>query len=104
MVRVSLFAALAKGDPRDLPLPRQGHHLPHQAGQVVPLFDQGAPCRPHGGLGLRQHSLQPAQVFIAQGAVGGLIHIVGVSGALGVDIEHDPAVKAVGGSQTLHAF
>ena len=29
----------------------------HQTGQVVPLFDQGAPCRPHGRLGLRQHGL-----------------------------------------------
>ena len=51
-----------------------------------------------------QNGLQPTQVFIAQGAVGGLVHIVGVGGALGVDVEHDPAVKAVGGGKALHTF
>ena len=74
------------------------------AEQYKPIYHWFNTHRPHGRLGRRQHGLQPAQVFIAQGAVGGLVHIVGVGGALGVDIEHDPAVKAVGGSQTLHTF
>nr|DAU60885.1 MAG TPA: hypothetical protein [Caudoviricetes sp.] len=101
---VALLAAGAEGHPRDVALPRQGHHLPHQAGQIGPLFDEGAPCSPHGGLGLGQHGPQPAEVLVAEGAVGGLVHVVGVRGPLGVDVEHDPAVEAVGTGQTLHAL
>ena len=101
---VALFAAPAKGDPRDLPLPRQGHHLPHQAGQIVPLFDQRAPRCPHGGFGLGQNGFEPAQVFVTQGAVRHTVHIVRVGGALGIHVEHDPAVKAVGGGKALHTF
>ena len=104
MVGVALFAAPAKGDPRDLPLPRQGHHLPHQAGQIVPLFDQRAPRCPHGGFGLGQNGFEPAQVFVTQCAVRHTVHIVRVGGALGIHVEHDPAVKAVGGGKTLHTF
>ena len=104
VVGVALFAPLAKGDPRDVPLTGQGHHLPHQAGQIVPLLDQGAPCGPHGRLGLGEDGLEPAQILVAEGAVGGLVHIVGVGGALGVDVEHDPTVKPVGGGKALHTF
>ena len=63
--------------------PRQGNHLPHQAGQIVPLFNQSTPCGPHGGLGLGQHGLQPAEIFVAEGAVGRFVHVVGVGGPLG---------------------
>ena len=101
---MAFFAPLAKGDPRDVPLSCQGHHLPHQAGQVVPLFDQGAPCGPHGGLGLSQNGPQPAQVLVAEGAVRHPVHVVGVGGALGIYVEHDPAVKAVGVGQPLHTL
>ena len=101
---MSLFTAPAKGDPWNLPFPGQGDHFPHQAGQVVPLFDQGAPCRPHGGLGLGQNCPEPAQIFVTQGTVRHAVHIIWVGGALGIYIEHDPAVKAVGGSKTLHTF
>ena len=52
VVRVAFFAALAKGHPGNVLFPGQGHHLPHEAGQVIPLFDQGAPGGPHGGFGL----------------------------------------------------
>ena len=104
VVGVALLAPFAEGDPRDLPLTGQGHHLPHQAGQVIPLFNQGAPGRPHGRLGLGQHGPEPAQVLVAEGAVGDLVHVVGVGGTLGVDVEHDPAVEAVGIGQPFHAF
>ena len=104
MVGVSLFAALAKGDPGDILFPGQRHHLPHQSGQVVPLFDKGAPCRPHGGLGLCQHGTEPQKIFVTQGTVRAAVHVVGVGGTLGIDVEHDPAVKAVGVGKPLYAF
>ena len=34
----------------------------------------------------------------------GCVHIVGVGGTLGINVEHDPAVEPVGGGQPLHAF
>ncbi len=82
MMGMALFAPVAKGDHGNVLFPRQGHHLPHQAGQIVPLFDQGAPCGPHGGLGLGQHGPAASGDFRRRGCGRRFVHVVGAGGAL----------------------
>ena len=44
------------------------------------------------------------QILGVEGRVVGLFHVVRVRGPLGVDIEHEEAVKAVAQSDALHGL
>ena len=85
-------------------LPRQ-QHIPQTVGQVLPLFNNRAPCRPHHRM-LRkgQHIPERFQIFLVQQRVADLLHIVGRGRPLGVDVEHDEAVKPVPQGNALHGF
>ena len=108
MVRVSGLRPGAERQPLRMKLLADGEHFLERVEQVRPLFDQRAPRGPHGrpvaGCVLPEHVAEGRHVLLVQRAVEGRVHGVWVGRALGVDVEHDPAVEAVGTGQTLHAL
>ena len=102
---MALFADLPSAVP-DRPRFLSGfQHVQQAGGQVVPLFDDGPPGGPDGGmLANGQGVAESLQILGVEGRVVGLFHVVRVRGPLGVDIEHEEAVKAVAQSDALHGL
>ena len=82
-----------------------GNHVPDTGGQIVPLFDDGAPGRPDGRLSVLvegEDIVKGLHVLLVERLIAVLFHVVRVGGPLGVDVEHDKAVKAVVEGHPLH--
>ena len=105
VVGVALFRPLPGGVPgRPMGL-ADGNHVPDTGGQIVPLFDDGAPGRPDGGLSVLvegQNIVKGLHVLLVERLIAVLFHVIRVGGPLGVDVEHDKAVKAVVEGHPLH--
>ena len=108
MVRMPGLRPGAERQPLRVVFLADGEHFLERVEQVRPLFNQRAPRGPHGrpvaGRVLPEHVAERRHVLLVQRAVEGGVHGVRVGRALGVDVEHDPAVEAVGVGQTLDAL
>ena len=105
MVGVALFGDGTGAIPAGAVFFAQQQHIPDTVRKILPLFDDGTPGGPDGGL-IRngQHIPEGFQVFFVQGGVADLLHIVGRGGSLGIDVEHDETVEAVAMGDPLHGF
>ena len=102
---VALFGALSGGEPLCPPLMPQGDHVPDAGWQVVSLFNDGAPGGPHGGMARRvqgQGIVKGPHVLPVEGQVALRLHVIGPGGPLGIDVEHEEAVKPVVQGHTFH--
>ena len=100
MVGVPLLGAGPGAEPAGAVALAQLHHVPHAAGEIGAFFDHRAPGGPDGGpLAVcrrpRQEPGKGPHILPVQLLVALPIHVVGPGGPLGIDVEHDPAVKAV---------
>lgn len=81
---------------------------PNAFKEISPLFDDRAPCRPYGrcvpGFGQVQCIFKSFHIFGVQIGVARFFHVVGIGGALGIEIEHDKAVKSVEMRNALDGF
>ena len=85
----------------------QGDHIPDAGWQVISLFNDGTPGGPHGGPACcvqGQGIVKGPHVLPVEGRVAFRLHVVGPNGPLGVDIEHEEAVKPVVQGHPLHRF
>ena len=102
---MSLFGAFPGGVPSCPMGLANGDHIPDAGGQVIPLLNDGAPGCPDGGLGIGiegEHIVKGLHILPVEGLVAVGLHVVRVGGPLGIDVEHDEAVKAVVESHPLH--
>ena len=82
-------------------------HIVDAGGEVVPLFDNGAPSAPdRRGSGLVQGEgvSEGLQIFPVQILVIDLFHVIRIGGPLGVDVEHNEAVVAIVEGHPLHGL
>ena len=81
------------------------HHVAHTVPQIRAHFDDGSPCRPDGRtLRQRQYVIKRRHIFPMKGLIEGFLHMLRVGRALGIDIEHEKAVVAVGKRDALDRF
>ena len=102
---MSLFGFFSGGEPAGIAVLADGDHIPYTFGEIIPLLDDGAPCGPDGGracLVQREDVVKGLHIFGVEGLVVGHLHVVGVGGPLGIDVEHDEAVIAVAQCDALH--
>ena len=79
--------------------------IPDAFGKIGPLFNDRTPGSPHRGLFRQgQYITESLQVLFVEEAIADSLHGVRVGGPLGVDIEHEEAVKSVSQSDALHGF
>ena len=104
VVGVSRLGTSAKGYPPCAILFAHGDHIPQAIEEVGAFFNQRAPARPHGrGAAAKgKHVAKRRQVFLVQPLIAVPIQIVGDGGALGIDVHHHKAVKAVVFRDALH--
>ena len=84
------------------------YHIADAFEEVTPLFDDRAPCCPYGrripGFREGQRIFKGLTVFGVQIGVARFFHVIGVSGTLRIEIEHDKAVKSVEMGNALNGF
>ena len=71
-------------------------HIPDAVGKIFPLFDDGTPGSPDGGLfGNGQHIAEGLQILTVEKRIAAALHGIGVGCTLSVHIKHDKAIKIV---------
>ena len=102
---MALFAALSCAVPLSTVFLPHPDHVHKALGKVIPLFNDGAPGRPHRRL-LRngQHIAKGFQIFLMQLQIAGLFHGIRVCCPLGIDIEHDKRIKSIMQGDPVYGF
>ena len=105
MVRMAFLADGSGAVPPGAVFLSHSQKIPDTFGKIGSFFNDRTPGGPHCGL-LRQGQNIPEslQVFPVQQAVADPFHCVRVGCPLGIDIEHEEAVKSVSLSDALHGF
>ena len=102
------FGAASGSEPVDTVFLPDFDHIADAFKEISPLFDDRAPCRPYGrcvpGFGQVQCIFKSFHIFGVQIGVARFFHVVGIGGALGIEIEHDKAVKSVEMRNALDGF
>ena len=105
MVGMPLFGDGAGAVPAGAVFPANLQHIPDALGQILPFLNNSPPGRPYGGGGREGENIAEGfHVFMVKSGIAGPFHGIRVCGPLGIDVEHEKAVKAVAQSDSLHGF
>ena len=83
-----------------------GDHVQYAGTEIIPLLDDRTPCRPNSGgtFGEAKNVIKGFHILIVQDGVQLFFHVIRSGSALGVDIEHDEAVKSISFSNAFDAL